>query len=94
MRAINDYKVTCFGQIPSLYVMEWRLPDYAKYDIKSLRFAIYGGQGVSKKFLERLAAMAPSYGTGLGLTEISGSESGPARSARCSRFLCLTDGSP
>ncbi|MBN2153129.1 MAG: acyl--CoA ligase [Candidatus Lokiarchaeota archaeon] len=72
MRAINEYKVTCFGQIPSLFVMEWRLPDYASYDISSLRFAIYGGQGVSKKFLERLSAMAPTFGTGLGLTEISG----------------------
>ncbi len=72
LQAIQDYKVTAFGQIPSLFVMEWRLPDYASYDLSSLRFAIYGGQGVSKKFLERLSTMAPQFGTGLGLTEISG----------------------
>ncbi|MEX2682018.1 MAG: class I adenylate-forming enzyme family protein [Candidatus Sigynarchaeota archaeon] len=72
MKAIEDYKVTIFGQIPSLFVMEWRLPDYAKYDISSLRYVVYGGQSVSRKFLERLATMAPHYGTGLGLTEISG----------------------
>nr|MDO8108786.1 class I adenylate-forming enzyme family protein [Candidatus Sigynarchaeota archaeon] len=72
MKAIEDYKVTIFGQIPSLFVMEWRLPDYAQYDIKSLRYAVYGGQSVSRKFLDRLSTMAPHYGTGLGLTEISG----------------------
>lgn len=72
MKAIQDYKITAFGQIPSLFVMEWRLPDYASHDISSLRFAIYGGQGVSRRFLERLSTMAPRFGTGLGLTEMSG----------------------
>lgn len=72
LQAIQDYKVTAFGQIPSLFVMEWRLPNYDQYDLSSLRFAIYGGQSVSRKFLERLAKMAPSFGSGLGLTEMSG----------------------
>lgn len=72
LQAIQDYKVTAFGQIPSLFVMEWRLPDYAEYDLSSLRFAIYGGQAVNRRFLERLAQMAPNFGTGLGLTELSG----------------------
>jgi len=72
MKAIQDYRVTAFGQIPSLFVMEWRLPDYKEYDISSLRFALYGGQGVSKRFLEKLSSMAPYIGSGLGLTEMSG----------------------
>lgn len=72
MKAIQEYKVTAFGQIPSLFVMEWRLPNYNSYDLSSLRFALYGGQAVSKKFLERLATMAPYIGSGLGLTEMSG----------------------
>ncbi len=72
LKAITDYKVTIFGQIPSLFVMEWRLPDYNKYDLSSLKFAIYGGQAVSKRFLERLSTMAPHFGSGLGLTETSG----------------------
>jgi len=72
LKAIQVYKVTAFGQIPSLFVMEWRLPDYDQYDLSSLRFALYGGQGVSRKFLEKLATMAPYIGSGLGLTEMSG----------------------
>jgi len=72
MDAIQKYKVTAFGQIPALFAMEWRLPNYNDYDISSLKFALYGGQAVTRQFLEQLSTMAPSFGTGLGLTEIAG----------------------
>lgn len=72
LEAIEKHTVTVIGQIPALYNLEWRLPDYDRFDLSSLRYAIYGGQAVSRPFLERLAAMAPRIGTGLGLTELSG----------------------
>lgn len=72
LKAIQDYKVTVFGQIPALFNLEWRLPDYGDYDLSTLKFAIYGGQQVSRKFLEKLSGMAPGFGTGLGLTETAG----------------------
>ncbi len=70
--AIQKYKVTAFGQIPALFAMEWRLPNYKDYDISTLKFALYGGQAVTRQFLEQLSTMAPKFGTGLGLTEIGG----------------------
>ncbi|QEE17935.1 class I adenylate-forming enzyme family protein [Promethearchaeum syntrophicum] len=70
--AVQKYKATLIGQIPALFAMEWRLPNYNDYDISSLRFALYGGQSVTRKFLEQLKAMAPLAGTGLGLTETAG----------------------
>jgi fatty-acyl-CoA synthase len=72
LEAIQKYRVTILGQIPALYNLEWRLPDFERYDLSSLRFAIYGGQTVSRQFLEKLATMAPRIGTGLGLTETAG----------------------
>lgn len=72
MDAIDKYKVTVLGQIPALFSMEWRLPDYKKYNISSLRFALYGGQSVTREFLVKLKEMAPYAGTGLGLTETAG----------------------
>ncbi len=72
LEAIQEHKVTTLGQIPALFNMEWRLPDYGTYDLSSLRFAIYGGQAVSREFLEKMAKMAPTIGTGLGLTETAG----------------------
>lgn len=72
LEAIRDHRVTVCGQIPALFNMEWRLPDYDAFDLSSLRFALYGGQAVDKPFLEKLGTMARSMGTGLGLTETAG----------------------
>jgi fatty-acyl-CoA synthase len=70
--AIQKYKITILGQIPALFAMEWRLPNYKSYDLSTLRFALYGGQAVTRQFLEQLSKMAPQFGTGLGLTETAG----------------------
>lgn len=70
--AIEKYRVTILGQIPALYNMEWRLSKYKETDISSLRFAIYGGQAVSREFLVKMSEMAKRIGTGLGLTETAG----------------------
>ncbi|MCE5282541.1 MAG: acyl--CoA ligase [Deltaproteobacteria bacterium] len=72
LEAIQKHRVTVIGQIPALFNMEWRLADYPNYDLKSLRFAIYGGQAVPREFLVKMKAMAPRIGTGLGLTETAG----------------------
>ena len=70
--AVDKYKATVIGQIPALYAMEWRLPNYGDYDLSSLRFVICAGQSVDRPFLEKLRKMAPTIGGGLGLTETSG----------------------
>ena len=72
LEAIQKHSVTCLGQIPALFNMEWLLPDYRDYDLSTLRFAIYGGQSVSREFLVRMKEMAPFIGSGDGLTETSG----------------------
>jgi len=72
LKAIQDYKVNSFGQIPALFAMQWRLPNYNDYNLSSLEFALYGGQQVSREFLVQLSRMAPKFGTGLGLSETAG----------------------
>jgi len=70
--AVQKYRATVMGQIPALYNMEWRLPNYNDYDLSSLRFVICAGQSVDRPFLKKLRKMAPTIGGGLGLTETSG----------------------
>jgi acyl-CoA synthetase (AMP-forming)/AMP-acid ligase II len=72
MKAIEQYRVTALGQIPAMFQFEWRLKEFAGFDLSSLDFAAYGGQAVSEAFLLRMAQMAPNVGTGLGLTEAAG----------------------
>jgi len=72
LETVQKYKITLLGQIPAMFNLQWRLPNFDTYDISSLKFALYGGQSVSRPFLEKLSKMAPKFGTGLGLTELSG----------------------
>lgn len=70
--AIQKYKIQVFGQIPAMFQMQWRLPNYRDYDLSSLELLLYGGQQVTVPFIENLQAMAPLVATGLGLTEMAG----------------------
>ncbi len=72
LRAIEQHRVELLGQIPVMFNLEWILKDYGSYDLKSLKFAAYGGNAVSRPFIDKLATMAPVVGTGLGLTESAG----------------------
>ncbi len=72
LEAIERHKVTAMGQIPTMFRMLWNLPEYDNFDLSSLEFVAYAGSAVDTKFLERLAGMAPRFGTGLGMTENAG----------------------
>jgi acyl-CoA synthetase (AMP-forming)/AMP-acid ligase II len=72
LRAIEQHRVQLLGQIPVMFNLEWMLKDYDRFDLTSLKFAAYGGNAVSRPFVDKLATMAPVVGTGLGLTESAG----------------------
>ncbi|MCI0493042.1 MAG: long-chain fatty acid--CoA ligase, partial [Planctomycetes bacterium] len=72
LRAIERYKIDAMGQIPSMFQMQWQLPNFSQYDLGTLRRALFGGQQVTRPFIERLHGMAPRVATGLGLTEMAG----------------------
>ena len=72
LEAIQTHRVTALGQIPTMFRMLWNLPDYDSYDLSSLEFVAYGGSSVDTGFLKRMAAMAPRFGTGIGMTENGG----------------------
>jgi len=72
LEAIEKWKVGIFGQIPTQFRLEWALPEYEKYNLSSLDYAIYGGSAVDTVFLNQLAKMAPNFGTGIGMTETAG----------------------
>ena len=72
LRAIAQHGVEILGQIPAMFNLEWMLKDYDRHNLSSLKFAAYGGNAVSRPFIDKLATMAPVIGTGLGLTEAAG----------------------
>jgi len=72
LRAISNHRIEILGQIPVMYNLEWMLKDYDRHDLSSLKFAAYGGNAVSRQFVDQLASMSPLIGSGLGLTETAG----------------------
>ena len=72
MRAVQQHRVQIFAQIPAMFNLVWMLKDYAQCDLSSIQLVAFGGNSVSKAFVDRVAAMAPLVTTGLGLTECAG----------------------
>jgi fatty-acyl-CoA synthase len=72
LQAIERYKVEWVGQLPSMFQMQWQLPNFSQYDLSSLRSGMFGGQQVTRPFVERLCATLPVVATGLGMTEMAG----------------------
>lgn len=72
LQAIQQERVDCFGQIPAMFNMQYRLPNFADYDLSSVKRVLYGGQQVSHEFIRQLYEHFPAVGTGLGLSEMAG----------------------
>jgi acyl-CoA synthetase (AMP-forming)/AMP-acid ligase II len=72
LEAVEKHRVNVIGQIPTQFRMLWANEDYDTYDLSSLKFAAYAGSAVDVEFLKKLSAMAPAFGTGLGMTENAG----------------------
>lgn len=72
LEAVQKYRATCLGQIPTQFRMQWAMPDFKDFDLSSLKFSLYGGSSVDTSFLNELAGLAPAFGTGMGMTETAG----------------------
>jgi acyl-CoA synthetase (AMP-forming)/AMP-acid ligase II len=72
LQAIDRYNIESMGQIPSMFQMQWQLPNFGDYDLSALRSAMFGGQQVTRPFVQRLCEMLPAVATGLGMTEMAG----------------------
>ena len=72
LEAIQKYQVNTLGMIPTQFRLVWNHPDFDRYDLSSLQFVVYGGSSVDVAFLEKMASMAPKFGTGIGMTESGG----------------------
>jgi len=72
LRAIQNYDVDSFGQVPAMFNLQYRLPNYDSFSLGSVRRVLFGGQQVSREFVRQLLHHYPMIGTGLGLSEMAG----------------------
>jgi acyl-CoA synthetase (AMP-forming)/AMP-acid ligase II len=66
LKLIEKERVTILGQVPTMYAMEFGLPDFEKYDLSSLRVLVVSGemvpQDLMKKILELDKPVLNAYG--------------------------------
>jgi acyl-CoA synthetase (AMP-forming)/AMP-acid ligase II len=72
LRAVQDHRLTHLGQIPVMLQMELSQPDFATYDLSSLRTIMWGGNPASLDLVARLRAICPTLTNVYGLTETTG----------------------
>lgn len=73
LELIEKEKVTVLGQVPTMFAMEFALPDYSKYDLSSLKTVVISGAMAPVEILSQMiTTMCSNCYNCLGLTEVSG----------------------
>lgn len=73
LELIQEHKVTVLGQVPTMFAMEFALPNYDQYDLSSLRCVVISGAPAPMETLVKMKeTMSDFCINSLGLTEVSG----------------------
>lgn len=73
LELIENEKITIIGQVPTMYTLEFALPDYDKYDKSSIRCAHFGAAMAPITTIEKVInTMTANVRNCLGMTEASG----------------------
>jgi len=60
LEAIQKYRATIFGGVPTMYVMMLSMPDLEKYDLSSVSICIAGGSNVEPGLCEKIVKAFPN----------------------------------
>jgi acyl-CoA synthetase (AMP-forming)/AMP-acid ligase II len=72
LKAIQEEKVNFLGQVPAMFMLEFMLPDYDKYDLSSLKVIVWSGAAAQEGMINRLRKTGALLMTGYGQTENAG----------------------
>lgn len=65
-------RITVLGQVPTMFILEFGLPNFAGYDLSSLRLAAVAGAATPPPVMQKIMQIAPCVMTGYGMTEVAG----------------------
>lgn len=65
-------KITMLGQIPTMFLLEFDVPDFDSFDLSSIQSYISSGSSSPEPLVRRLAATGATFFTGYGMTETAG----------------------
>ena len=72
LETVAKEKITMLGQVPTMYILELNLPNFAEFDLSSLRVVLVAGAATPPPVMAKMMKMAPLTITGYGMTEVAG----------------------
>ena len=72
LQLIEKEKVTIFGQVPTMFAMEFGLPNFNKYDLSSVRLIMAAGEMTSPELMAKILSLGKRFGISYGCTEADG----------------------
>ncbi|NJS13329.1 MAG: acyl--CoA ligase [Sphingopyxis sp.] len=71
MQMLSDERITIWGSVPSVLMMQLSLPSFDSYDLSSVELIVWGGAALKLSAIEALRAVCPRLATNYGMTETS-----------------------
>lgn len=72
LEMVQQHRITILAQVPTMFIMEFNLPDFEQYDLSSVRLAVVGGAATPIPIMKRITQIADHVITGFGMTETGG----------------------
>jgi acyl-CoA synthetase (AMP-forming)/AMP-acid ligase II len=72
LEQMEKHKVTIFAGVPTMFVMQFNLPNFKDYDLSAIRFCMVGGAMAPKDILAKMKEITPYCTNPMGMTETSG----------------------
>ena len=74
LETIQRERITMLGQVPTMFIMEFNLPDFAEFDLSSLRTVVVAGAPTPPPVMAKMMKMNENVTviTGYGMTEVAG----------------------
>ena len=72
LATIAKEKITVLGQVPAMFLLEFKVPDFDGYDLSSIRNYMWAGAAAPEGMVKKLAATGATLVTGYGQTENAG----------------------
>lgn len=62
-------RVTLWGSVPSVFLMQLSLPDFDRYDLSAVQLIVWEGAAMPQEQIEQLQRIQPRMATNYGMTE-------------------------
>jgi acyl-CoA synthetase (AMP-forming)/AMP-acid ligase II len=72
MELVQRERITLWGQVPTMFLLQLALPDFDGYDLSAVEVIFFSGAPMPRPAVDELSQLGASLVTGYGLTETCG----------------------